>query len=149
MTVSWFNSAIRNPSPASDDQVQKAERELGVRLPADFLAIAKTHQGAMPEPECFDLPEGGKGSIKYLLHFEEEPFYSSIAALREPVNDVLPKKVIPFAEDSGGNLLCFDYRNSDETPEILFWDHEGNAPFPLQTIASSFTDLITRLRDYD
>jgi cell wall assembly regulator SMI1 len=147
MTVSWFDGAIDNPSPASDEKVQKAERELGVRLPADFLAIAKTHQGAMPEPECFDLPKGGRGSIKYLLHFEEEPFYSNIVSRGEPVRDVLPEKVIPFAEDGGGNLLCFDYRNSDETPEILFWHHEGNMPFPLQTIASSFTDLIERLRD--
>src|SRR5215472_16152918 len=80
MAVSWFDGAIDNPSPASDVKVQKAERELGVRLREDFLAIAKTHQGAMPEPECFDLPKGGRGSIKYLLHFEEEPFYSNIVA---------------------------------------------------------------------
>jgi hypothetical protein len=107
MTVSWFDGAIDNPSAASDEQVQKAERELGVRLPADFLAIAKTHQGATPEPQCFDLPKGGRGSIKYLLHFDEAPFYSNIVARGEPVSDVLPEKVIPFAEDGGGESLMF------------------------------------------
>lgn len=37
--------------------------------------------------------------------------------------DRLIEKVIPFAEDPFGNLLCFDYRNDDQ-PIIVFWEHE-------------------------
>ena len=147
--VTWSDRLIDNPKPATDEQVQEAERDLEVRLPADFLAIAKVHQGAMPEPYCFDLPDGGQGGISYLLHFEEEPFNSNIVARGWPawVNGVLSEKVIPFAEDNG-NLICFDYRNTDEAPEVVYWVHDDREA-PLQRVASSFTELIGMLYDPD
>ena len=150
MTVTWFNRVVRNPKPATDEQVEEAERQLEVRLPADFLAIARAHQGARPEPNLFDLPDGsgGHGVINYLLHFEEEPFDSNIVQRGWPAwhHGALPEKVIPFAEDSG-NLICFDYRNTDEAPEVVYWDHESDAP--LQRVASNFTELIGMLHDID
>jgi cell wall assembly regulator SMI1 len=146
MNVVWYDYLFDNPPKASQESIDKAEKELGVKLPADFLAIATTHQGGTPEPSSFDLPDGTGSSFGSLLHFEEDPFFFNIVVRREPVSDVLPDKVIPFAEDGGGNLLCFDYRETPDHPPVVFWDHE-HCDDPPQPLASSFTDLLNKLYD--
>jgi hypothetical protein len=44
--VTWRDGAITNPKPATPDAVRRAKRELRVRFPADYLAVAAMHQGA-------------------------------------------------------------------------------------------------------
>jgi hypothetical protein len=35
-----------------------------------------------------------------------------------------PDKIFPFANDGGGNVLYFDYRNNESNPSIVFQFHE-------------------------
>ncbi|MBP1905449.1 hypothetical protein J2Z32_002079 [Paenibacillus turicensis] len=37
----------------------------------------------------------------------------------------MPTGVIPFAFDPAGNLICFDYKNNEGSPVVVFWEHEG------------------------
>ncbi|MBC1371371.1 hypothetical protein HB847_03235 [Listeria booriae] len=37
----------------------------------------------------------------------------------------LPADVIPFAFDSAGNLICFDYNNNGISPAVVYWNHEN------------------------
>ena len=118
--VTWHDGVIANPSPASDTAVREAERALRVRFPADFLAVARVRQGAMPIPGGITLPNGFVTGVKNLLHFEEEPGMRNIAARLFPVKGVLDKGVIPFAEDIGNDLFCFNYRETPDTPTVAF-----------------------------
>lgn len=36
-----------------------------------------------------------------------------------------PKKLVPFAFDPAGNLICFDYKNDKNNPVVVFWEHEN------------------------
>ena len=59
-------------------------------------------------------------------------------------------KVYPFARDPFGNLLCFDYRNSTESPTVVFWDHEEeNIKEAIYPVCSTFTELLASLRDFE
>ncbi len=140
--VTWRDGAITNPKPATPDAVRRAKRELRVRFPADYLAVAAMHQGARPKPASFKLPDGSGEGIAYLLHFEDDLF-SNIAARIFPLRDVLLKGVIPFAEALGGNVLCFNYRKDPGNPTVEFWSVD-TGPVP---VASSFTDLLTKLHE--
>ena len=144
MTITWYDYTIDNPPKASPESVAKAEKELGVKLPADFLAIAAVHQGAGPEPDGFDTPDGGGSAISSLFHFEEGLFNNIVARWDSAV--ALPDKVIPFAADGLGNLICFDYRTTPDHPSVVFWDHE-KCDDPPQFIASSFTEFLSKLYD--
>ena len=147
MNVIWSNYAISNPPKASRESIEKAEKELGVKLPADFLAIAAVHQGAAPDPESFDLPDGTGSSFSHLFHFVEEyPISTNNIVAQWSSAFAVPDKVIPFAKDGGGNLLCFDYRETPDHPPVVFWDHE-HCDDPPQLLASSFTDLLNKLYD--
>jgi len=58
----------------------------------------------------------------------------------------VPDGVIPFSRDGGGNLICFDYRETPDHPTVVFWDHEKCDDPPLY-VASSFTDFLNKLYD--
>lgn len=136
--VEWVDGAILAPEPASAEMVQNADRQLRVRLPLDFLEVARLRQGARPEPGRVQLPDGSTVSVECLLHFEEEPFYLNIVARLFPLRGVLQKGVIPFAEDIGGDVFCFNYRKDPEHPTVLYWSVDTG---PIH-LADSFTDLV-------
>ena len=37
----------------------------------------------------------------------------------------LPNRVVPFAFDPAGNLICFDYKDHEDIPIVVFWEHEN------------------------
>ena len=136
--MEWVDAAILAPEPAAADMVRNAERQLRVRLPLDFLEVAGLRQGARPEPGLIQLPDGSTVSVGCLLHFEQEPFYQNIVARLFPLRGVLQKGIIPFAEDIGGDVSCFNYRKDPEHPTVLYW---GVDTGPIH-LAESFTDWV-------
>lgn len=139
----WHDAAITAPGAASETAVRDAERALRVRLPIDFLAVAREHQGAAPAPAKVTLPDGSVTGVAHLLHFEDEPGFTNIVARRFPVAEVLDKGIIPFAEDVGGDLFCFNYRQDPERPSVVYWSVDTGA-VPL---ASDFTAFVAALHD--
>lgn len=141
--VEWHDEAISSPPLADDAAVRAAERALRVRFPADFLEVARAHQGAAPEPARVDLPDGSVTAVGRLLHFEEEPGLSNVVHRGFPLQGVLAKGIIPFAEDIGGDVFCFNYRKTPEHPTIAYWSVDtGTVP-----IAASFTAFVALLHD--
>ncbi len=143
--VEWVDDLIRNPPAASDSAVSQAEQALGVRFPPDFLAVARVRQGARPEPSRLQLADGSGTAVEHLLHFESSPGHSNIAARRFAVEDVMEPQVIPFAEASGGDLFCFDYREDPQQPKVVYWVHDDDVP--LIPVANSFDAFTTKLHD--
>ena len=141
MSVEWRDSLIPNPPVASDAAIRNVERALRVRLPADFLDVARMHQGARPTPDGITLPDGSVTGVKNLLHFEAEPANRNIVHRRFPVDDILAKGVVPFAEDVGDDLFCFDYRTSPDAPAVVYWSVDtGVVP-----VAADFTRFLAAL----
>lgn len=66
----------------------------------------------------------------------------------------MPAKCVPIAETEGGDLICMSLR-PDSFGKVYYWDHEtmdvdtGNVcdynVDELQTVASSFSDLIEKI----
>lgn len=59
----------------------------------------------------------------------------------------LIEKVIPFAEDLFGNMICFDYRSNSQ-PLIVFWEHEkafSDKESAITHICNNFAELLNML----
>ncbi len=141
--VTWQAGVSPNPSVASDAAVRAAERALRIRFPADLLAVARVQQGAVPTPAKITLPDGAVTAVKHLLHFAEEPGMQNIVARQFPVANVLDKGVIPFAEDIGDDLFCFNYRETPDTPSVVFWSVDSG----IIPLAASFTEFVALLHE--
>jgi hypothetical protein len=129
--------------PAPDEAtVREVEAALGVRLPADFVAVATAHPHAAPEPGSIDVPGFGGTAVDRLMHFTADEGDHLLSCLWM-VPDSLEPGLVPFATDIGGDLFCFDYRESPDAPSAGFWCTDTG----YVRLADGFTELVGMLGD--
>lgn len=84
------------------------------------------YNGAHVSPELFQV-EGKEKVFGTLLTYDVED-EEYILEIFNDYQDTLPKKLIPFAFDPSGNLICFDYKDYkdyEDDPIVVFWEHEN------------------------
>lgn len=127
--------------------ISKVEDIFGIEFPRDYVECIIKNNGGYPKPNRFNL-NGNEEVFNNFLSFDEEDSSNIINAYND-VKDRLIEKVIPFAEDPFGNLLCFDYRNSEQ-PIIVFWEHEkafNNKENAISFICNTFSELLNMLHE--
>ncbi|MFD1396363.1 hypothetical protein JOD24_002043 [Kroppenstedtia sanguinis] len=141
------------------DRITEVEEYLGIRFPEAYVRIVMEHNGASPIPGGYSFtgPEGERlGDTLYLIPFSAEKsaerqnivltYFDSLERRR------LPERVYPFANGSGGDMTCFDYRDAPNgEPRILWWCHDEwpnhrklrwGAIYP---VCDSFSELLDKL----
>ena len=127
--------------------ISKVEDIFGIEFPRDYVECIIKNNGGYPKPNRFNL-NGNEEVFNNFLSFDEEDSSNIINAYND-VKDRLIEKVIPFAEDPFGNLLCFDYRNNEQ-PTIVFWEHEkafNNKENAISFICNTFSQLLNMLHE--
>ncbi len=127
--------------------ISNVETILGVKFPKDYIETVMKNDGGYPKPNRFDVNDNEE-VFNNLLSFDDED-YSNIINTYNDIKDRLVKKVIPFAEDPFGNMICFDYRNSDK-PVVVFWDNEkafNDKDLAISYLCDTFTDLMLMLHE--
>ncbi len=141
--MNWTGSL----QPVSKQEVEAIEWVLGVKLPDDYLECAMVNHGGRPSLKCLDFAKRKDNVFQSLLPLTEQSKRMGVVQMISSVTDRLPGQVIPFGNDPGGNLYCFDYRRSP-SPRVVYWDHElavGNPPEAIVPVAESFTELLGML----
>jgi hypothetical protein len=104
--------------------LNEVERALGIKLPEDLRRLYLQTNGGRPIDSYFVI----KGTeyifndffpIKYGKGSTLEECYQSLAEDR-----IIPRHLVPFANDPGGNLYCFSTA-SEKFGSVWFWDHEA------------------------
>jgi cell wall assembly regulator SMI1 len=154
--------------PVSEQEIRKVEEELNVTFPADYKQCVQVNHGASPEQFVLDV-EGIERAFGSLLMVNTPESASDIVRTYESYKDTLPKDIIPFADDPGGNLVCFDYKDHKGNPIIVFWEHEEACEKEILMeeenlteeeaeqvarenifyVADTFTELLQKLRKYE
>lgn len=141
--------------PPTDDEIAQVERTLGVRFPADYLAILRVAHGGGPAPSSFTYVDPHLGPVGSGLHLlltfvpgDGDSILAAVSSFR--IDDRLPDGVVPFAMDGGGDLMAFDYRRS-ATPTVCYVatgaasdDEPDRHVYPL---AASFTAFVAMLHE--
>jgi cell wall assembly regulator SMI1 len=139
--------------PVDDGVVEQLEQALGVTFPHDFRELMKRCHGGSPvEREHFDFyyvggqHEAGSclGALLTLYPEDSNGILKTIETLS--YDDQLPEKVIPFAEDGGGDMMCLDYRDDPEHPTVVYWSHEEPKETSISPLADSFTKFLDSLQ---
>lgn len=123
-----------------DKIIREVENYLDVKLPADYKECIKVNNGGRPRPNVFDSDDGGEGFVfRSLISFTKKEL--NIKMFKEELDTL---KILPFATDPFGNYICFDYRYTEDSPTIVFYNHEFDSINP---VCDTFTALIERLYD--
>lgn len=122
---------------ARPEEIQQAERELGVVLPASYRAF---------------LREFGWGSVAHWevhgLGADVPPHMNFVRITLDERQEALPPALVPVLNDGGGGLHCLDTSLlADGECPVVFWDHEqGEAQVP-NPEAESFSTWLSERRD--
>jgi len=140
----WVDYAIDDPPVATLDEGRRVEEEIGYKLPADFIEVARHHQGQFPMPGGHHA-DGNGSSVGGLYHFHGE-FGSGRLGWGDFINEGADSLLLAFCRDAGGNFFAFDYGKDPQkkNPIVVFWDHETRV---VTKLADSFTDFLDQLTD--
>ncbi len=132
---------IHDEHKITDEMIEKVSRMLNVDFPVDFLSVIKKYDAGYPCPDSVTV-DGNDESVNNLVSFMEGDS-SFILDIIEETENFKESNLIPIAEDSFGNLFCYDF--SEENSKIVFWDHEINNS--KKFVCNSFTELLQMLHD--
>lgn len=126
--------------PLDEDKIIEVEELFGFKLPSDYKQCILKNNGAYPEPNVFDSDDGRIETVfNNLISFTDTNINIKM------FHKFSSQKLIPFARDPFGNLLCFDYSKDEEAPPIIFYNTEESEIGLTSQVCNSFTDLLERL----
>ncbi|SUJ04693.1 SMI1 / KNR4 family [Sphingobacterium spiritivorum] len=143
------------------NSIQKVENRLGITFPLDYINIVKEHNACTPSPNTIDTSRQSGKAFGELLNFNLDTT-ENIISLYDELKNKLPEKVYPITMDPGGNFLCYDFREDENNPTIVRWDHEQKFSieggkiiikyqeresdyYHLDFVANSFTEVVSGL----
>ncbi len=137
------------------EQLTKFENENKIRIPQDYKKFVA--DGAIGAYKCKSLDfvgiddEENSTGFRNLLAVDESSGESVQNKYRYmTAGERIPKRVVPIAEDIGGNMVCMDV-GPDRNGAIYFWDHEFELDDDLEEnlalIAPNFSAFLALLYD--
>jgi cell wall assembly regulator SMI1 len=127
----------------TDADLEDVERSLGFTFPQEVRHHYLQYNGGSPTRYLFK-----KGDMVYVVHqflpikygkhrFEESFYNLKIKA------EILPKHLIPFAVDPGGDYYCFSVRKDDNGSVWIYrGDYSDNPDKAVEFLAGSFNQFL-------
>ena len=135
------------PATTQEDRA-RLEAFAGGPLPLGYWELAQVHQGEALQEDLVQDPAFAAFVLLLVVSAERlgksETSYSIDFCL-EHMMPRYPVGLLPFADDTGGNLWAFDYRNDPASPSIAFIDHELDGEAGVTAVAPDFSSLLARI----
>lgn len=123
--------------------MQAMESMLDIKFPESYKKIVEDFNAAIPVLRCFYSGHRSR-IVEGLLSWDPDVRPTVVDMYRILKKDGDPK-LVPFANDPFGNMICFDFNSRDsQFIPIVFWNHEFSR---IELIAPSFSDFIANLED--
>lgn len=135
------------PAPTEEDRA-RLEAFADGSLPPGYWELATAHQGEALDKNLVQDP-AFEAFVLLLVSLPEQLEKAdasySIASAVEEMMSRYPAGLLPFADDTGGNLWAFDYRINPAVPSIVFIDHELEGHEGVISMAPDFASLLARI----
>lgn len=146
---------IRDEGSISIEVVRKLEKIHNLVLPKKYVNFITMHNGARISARVFDyfdpnIEEKNSDAVHFnrvekiqdlitLLKYDEEPDW--------PVEYLFEDGLIPFGDNGGGDMICFDYRTNRATdnPPVVIWNHDMGLEYRVVFIAKNFEEFVNML----
>ena len=132
--------------PETDASLNDVESHLSVRLPDEFRLLYKWHGGQTPReftPLVFNLTFMTLPEV-----VEMKTTLDQVAAYDQWDADHWRPDWIPFLDNGGGDLLCFDLGGygTGVRNQMLWFDHESDKPdIMYESLDAFLADLYDRM----
>lgn len=147
----------RDDGYISKDVIFSLEKYYKITLPAIYVDFIISHNGARLNADVFDyfdynINAENSASIAFINAENIQHRVENIKSDREYDFDIKYKfedGLIPFGDNGGGDLICFDYRKNQITdnPPIVIWNHDMGLKHRVVFIANNFEEFINMLHE--
>lgn len=155
MEIKWLTRD--EESDFSEKDIAKFEKYAKITLPQKYKELLIKNKAECPEDDlCFMVSDEERVLDSFLSYFRDEDddvddieMYFEYKTIKHELKDKFGLfnkfKLIPFANDPGGNVICFDYSNKSDVPSVVFYDTEkayedGN--YHGEFVAGSFEEFL-------
>jgi hypothetical protein len=125
----WSDASLDSSGPASEEEIEAAEKELGVSFPRSYRAFLRRYgAGNLHHYEIFGLP-GNR-------------LWADIVMMNQLSRGTVPKQYLKFTNDIGDFAYYLDTSQMDgngECPVVVIGPGEDG-----ETVADSFLDFLRR-----
>src|ERR1700722_3287534 len=137
----------------SDERIKTIQSPVGVRLPKSFIEIVRGCDGGTPIACDFEYTDQFKKSkridcIGAFLNLNPNEYGDFLSTfLNSP--EFLPEGLIAFAENGGGDYICFDYRQDKNNPDppVIYWNHEADVGKEVSFVTKNFEEFLGMLKE--
>ena len=152
------DNIIRDYGFISPDILHLLEEEHGVILPELYVDFILKHNGARIMSRIFDYDDpnrkdGRNGDALIFMKVEEiQDQIDTVKSGEEPdwpIEYRFEDGLIPFGDNGGGDMICFDYRHDKTTnnPPIVIWNHDMGLKHRVVFVANNFEEFINMLHE--
>jgi len=143
--MSWQDIAWEDcRGELGDADVRNVEQALGVTFPEDYRACVKKCHGGRPRNNDFSFldPTIGRmeSSLAVLLSFSDDDVENIVETHRRLL-PFLPQRVIPIADDAGGDFVCFQDAGQAQR-SVVYWHHRERSVVALSESFAGVTDML-------
>lgn len=130
MPMNWKYTSI-----LTNEDIKNVENKLNIIYPESYKEFIKYNNGGKPDKNRFTCEgDNSERIINYLIDLSDKNNYSVVN-----LKDALPHKLVPFADDPFGNVICF---SSDENYKIVFYHHETEE---IVFVCNNFEEFLSKL----
>jgi hypothetical protein len=140
-------------------QIKELAERLSIFLPTAYVTFITKHNGAsLKMKDCFnyfDPNREGRKTSNSIAFVNFEKIEDKINRLKKAdesfpgYGEAFKEGLVPFGDNGGGDLICFDYRNNRMTndPPIVIWYHEVDFEHRVVFVANNFEEFIDMLHE--
>lgn len=140
---------LRTVLPATTEEDRgRLETLAGGPLLRGYWEMARVHQGEALEEDLVQDPAFAAFVLLLVVPAERLGKSEASYSIDFCIHHTMPRYpagLLPFADDTGGNLWAFDYRADPASPSIVFIDHEQDGEAGVTAVASDFSSLLARI----
>ncbi|MGD7043209.1 SMI1/KNR4 family protein [Jeotgalibacillus proteolyticus] len=126
-----------------DSAIEAVEKEFSIQYPASYKKLVLECHGGRPSKNIFDTETEKEKMLKSFLPLTEIESMQSVSSASKIVNQLNEHvKLIPFADEPGGDFVCFKYGGGNEQPSIVVYSQERQKE---EKISNDFTEFIDHL----
>jgi hypothetical protein len=138
--------------PATLEEVLNVESLISGKFPQSYIDLMLIQDGGYLTKDAFvyfnkNKQEKRWGGIGIMFHLSRKYDYDNMYDFIFNRPEFFGDKLIPFACDGGGNLICFDYTTSFgfDNPTVVFWIHDDPKGRDVHFVADNFNKFLEML----
>lgn len=149
----YLNKILGTKDNILETDLQELEKRFNFKFPSTIRDHYLLYNGGYPEKSLYVGNDSKDYVVDYFIPVKNEKGQSQFSIL-PLLNDekIMPKWLIPFADEEGGNLFCFSISEKDNGA-IYYYNHEfeygENPENHIMYLSESLPDFINSLVEYD